>query len=88
MPRYDESVRVEVHQVKAAVAALEHRYKTGYWPNNNWNEGKCIRLANRFSMPMWRFTGIFGVLTAMKLWLLRQEYRAYAQEDDNLPPWE
>lgn len=88
MPKYAETIRVRVMQTKAAVVALEYKYRTGRWPNSRWSEGKCLRLANELRIPMVRFTSMFGLLTAMRLWLAYQERVAYANEADNRPPWE
>jgi len=88
MPKYRETIRVRVMQTRAAVVALEYKYRTGRWPNSRWSEGKVIRLANELRIPLLRFTSMFGCLTAMRLWLKFQEDVAYAQADDNRPPWE
>lgn len=88
MPKYAETIRVRVHQVKSAVDALDHKYHTGQWPNNKWNDGKIIRLANELEIPMLHFTSKWGVMTAMKLWLAWQERKAYRALGDNRPPWE
>ena len=88
MPQYAENIRVQVHQVKSAVDAIDHKYRTGRYPNSRWNDGKIIRLCNLISLPMFKRTHLWGCMTQMKIWLQVQEYRAYAREDDTNPPWE